>query len=93
MELSRDEEQRKSERAWIYGERAQPRSHFVKEWSIIYSDIVEQHLEHLHKVFAVLQREKLYLSRDKMQLFASELKDLGRSIDENGIHMDPHKVL
>ncbi|KAJ7812816.1 hypothetical protein B0H14DRAFT_2605534 [Mycena olivaceomarginata] len=31
MELSRDEEQRKRERAWIYGERAQPRSHFVKE--------------------------------------------------------------
>jgi hypothetical protein len=31
MELSKDEEQRKSERAWIYGERAQPRSHFVKE--------------------------------------------------------------
>jgi hypothetical protein len=31
MELSRDEEQRKRERAWIYGGRAQPRSHFVKE--------------------------------------------------------------
>jgi hypothetical protein len=31
MELSKDKEQRKSERAWIYGERAQPRSHFVKE--------------------------------------------------------------
>jgi hypothetical protein len=35
MELSRDEEQRKSERAWIYGERAQPRSHFIKERLIL----------------------------------------------------------
>jgi hypothetical protein len=39
MELSRDEEQRKKERAWIYGERAQPRSHFVKERLISCADV------------------------------------------------------
>jgi hypothetical protein len=40
IELSRDEEQRKSKRAWIYGERAQPRSHFVKEQLIMMTILI-----------------------------------------------------
>jgi uncharacterized protein YfkK (UPF0435 family) len=45
--------------------------------TIIYSeDNVEEHIEHLRKIFTVLRQEKLYLSADKMQLAASELKVL-----------------
>src|ERR1700761_2113715 len=54
--------------------------------------MIEEHLEHLQKVLAVLRREKLYFSADKMQLFASELQVLGHVIDDKGIQMDLYKV-
>ena len=59
---------------------------------IIYSDTVEEHLEHIHKVFEILHHEKLFLSTEKMQFFTSRLKILGHIINEQGIMMDPHKV-
>jgi hypothetical protein len=46
MELSRDEEQRKRERAWIYGEKAQPRSHLVKE-RLMYMDCMWTMVVHI----------------------------------------------
>jgi hypothetical protein len=50
---------------------------------IIYSDTPADHIAHLREIFAVLRREKLYLSPDKMQLFASELKVLGHVVDDD----------
>jgi hypothetical protein len=58
---------------------------------VIYLDTPGEHIKHLRKIFTVLRREKLYLSADKMQLFASELNVLGHIIDEKGIRMDPNK--
>jgi hypothetical protein len=59
---------------------------------IVYSDSIEDHVKHLRIIFNVLRKEKLYLSSEKMDLFANRLKILGHVIDENGITMDPHKV-
>ena len=52
---------------------------------IIFSDSVKEHVEHIRTIFDVLRREKLYLSPNKMQFFAEELKILGHIIDTGGI--------
>jgi len=59
---------------------------------IIFSDSVEKHIEHVKTVFNILRKERLFLSPNKMQFFANELKILGHVIDDKGIRMDPHKV-
>jgi hypothetical protein len=59
---------------------------------IIFSDTIEEHVEHLRSVFDILHNQKLYLGASKMQFFAKELKILGHVIDNHGISMDPHKV-
>ncbi|KAJ2911785.1 hypothetical protein MD484_g8628, partial [Candolleomyces efflorescens] len=59
---------------------------------IIYSDSLEEHIEHVQKVLEVLKRETLYLSKGKLRFIAHELEILGHIIDDDGIRMDPHKV-
>ncbi|KAF8694387.1 hypothetical protein RHS03_08195, partial [Rhizoctonia solani] len=59
---------------------------------VIFSDTIEEHVEHIRTVADILRREKFYLSPKKMQFFARELILLGHVIDEKGIRMDPHKV-
>jgi hypothetical protein len=43
-------------------------------------------------VFDILHKEKLYLSANKMQLFAKRLQVLGHIISDKGVSLDPHKV-
>ncbi|EJD38758.1 DNA/RNA polymerase [Auricularia subglabra TFB-10046 SS5] len=59
---------------------------------IVYSYTIDEHIEHIRTVFKILRTHRFYLSVDKMQLFAKELKILGHIVDERGIRMDPHKV-
>jgi RNase H-like domain found in reverse transcriptase/Reverse transcriptase (RNA-dependent DNA polymerase)/Integrase zinc binding domain/Retroviral aspartyl protease/Zinc knuckle len=59
---------------------------------VIYSDTLDEHVEHVKLVLDILRREKLYLSRSKLRFIEPELKLLGRIIDENGIRMDAEKV-
>ena len=59
---------------------------------VIYSDDLEGHVKHVKSVLDILIREKLYLSRSKLRFIASELKILGRVIDDKGIRMDAEKV-
>ena len=59
---------------------------------IIFSDSIEEHVNHVKLVFDILRKEKLYLGPSKMQFFAEELRILGHVIDDRGISMDPHKV-
>ena len=59
---------------------------------IIYSNTLQEHIEHCKLVIDILAQEKLYLSESKLHFLAEELKILGRVIDKDGIHMDPHKV-
>ncbi|CAA7269982.1 unnamed protein product [Cyclocybe aegerita] len=59
---------------------------------IIYSDTLEEHIEHVKLVLDVLKREKFYLSANKLNFLSKRVKILGRIVDEEGIQMDPHKV-
>lgn len=59
---------------------------------VIYSDTLEEHIKHCKMVIDILKREKLYLSATKLHFLASEMKILGRIVDDHGIRMDPHKV-
>lgn len=59
---------------------------------VIYSDSLEDHERHVKIVLDILNREKLYLSRQKLHFIQPELKLLGRVIDDEGIRMDLHKV-
>ena len=59
---------------------------------IIYSDNLQQHIEHCKIAMDILAKEKLYLSKKKLRFLPNELKLLGRVIDANGIKMDSEKV-
>ncbi|KAG8714544.1 hypothetical protein FRC09_017514 [Ceratobasidium sp. 395] len=59
---------------------------------IVFSETIQEHVEHIRKVLQVLRKQKLYLSPKKMQLFAEEPKILGHIINRYGIKMDPEKV-
>ena len=58
----------------------------------IYSDTLEEHVEHVKLVLDILAKEKLYLSGSKLHFIAPELKLLGRVVDNKGIRMDSEKV-
>jgi hypothetical protein len=59
---------------------------------IIYSDTLEDHIQHVKIVIDFLAWEKLYLSEKKLQFLCPTMKVLGHVIDNDGIHMDPNKV-
>ena len=59
---------------------------------IIYSNTIRDYVNHCKIVLDVLLQEKLYLSKNKIRLLASELKLSGQVIDNQGIWMDPDKV-
>ena len=59
---------------------------------IIYSNILEEHVEHVTIVLDILKRERLYLSEGKLQFLCKEMKILGHIVDDVGIQMDPNKV-
>jgi Reverse transcriptase (RNA-dependent DNA polymerase) len=59
---------------------------------VVYSNSLEDHVEHVKIVLDILRKEKLYLSKGKLRFIADELRILGRVIDDKGIRMDPDKV-
>ena len=59
---------------------------------VIYSNSLDEHVEHVKAVIDILRREKLYLSKRKLHFIQPVLKLLGRIIDDEGIRMDPDKV-
>jgi len=59
---------------------------------IIFSDSAKEHIEHVKIIFDILRKERLFLSPNKMQFFAIELKILGHVTDDKGIRMDPQGV-
>ena len=52
---------------------------------IIYVDTLEEHIEHVKIVLAILEREKLYLSEGKLDFLSKKIKILGQIVDEDGI--------
>ena len=59
---------------------------------VIYSDTLEEHVEHVKIILNILKREQLYLSKDKLRFLQPILQLLGHLIDDQGIRMDPDKV-
>jgi hypothetical protein len=58
----------------------------------IFSNTIEEHESHLHKVFEVLRAQSLYLSAPKVDLYLSRMDCLGHRIDDHGLHADSDKM-
>ena len=59
---------------------------------IVYSKTLEEHKEHLKKVFEELHRNKLFINGKKSDFFLQEIHYLGHIISKNGINMDFEKL-
>lgn len=58
----------------------------------IFSTTLDEHECHLGIIFELLRKHKLYLSKDKCQLYAEAMDCLGHMIDDNGLHCDTNKL-
>lgn len=59
---------------------------------LIYSQIKEEHAEHLRCVLEILRKEKMYAKFSKCQFLLENVQFLGHVIDKDGISIDPAKV-
>jgi hypothetical protein len=59
---------------------------------LIYSSFLEEHEEHLCKVFQRLKENKLYAKLEKCEFRVTEMEFLGHRITQEGLMMDDHKV-
>lgn len=59
---------------------------------LVFSKNVEQHLEHLRKIFSILREEKLYANMKKCEFLSKSLIFLGFIVSDEGISVDPSKV-
>jgi hypothetical protein len=59
---------------------------------LIYSSSLEEHAEHLRKVFQRLRESKLYTKLDKCEFGVTEVDFLEHRITQEGLMMDDHKV-
>ncbi|KAI3732488.1 hypothetical protein L1987_63693 [Smallanthus sonchifolius] len=60
---------------------------------LIYSRSESDHAFHLHEIFEVLQREKLYAKFSKCAFWLREIQFLGHVVNEKGITVDPSKIV
>jgi hypothetical protein len=59
---------------------------------LIYSGSLEEHAEHLRRVFQRLRENKLYVKLEKCEFRVTEVDFLGHRITQEGLKMDDHKV-
>jgi len=59
---------------------------------LIYSDTMEEHTRHVHRVLERLTDASLHLKPEKCEFHKTEVKYLGLIIGADGIKMDPFKV-
>ncbi len=59
---------------------------------LIYSGSLEEHVEHLQKVFQRLRENKLCAKFEKCEFGVTEVDFLGHRIIQEGLKMDDHKV-
>ena len=59
---------------------------------LIYSDSIEQHLEHLEKIFEKFRESKLKVKLSKSEFFKEELEFLGHKIGIHGISLADAKI-
>ena len=53
---------------------------------------VEQHKEHVHKVFSRIQEYSFKLKESKCHFFIKKIKYLGNIIDKDGRRSDPERI-
>jgi hypothetical protein len=68
--------------------------HCYQDNIFIFSDMLEEHEEHLKWVFDQLREHKLFLSSNlkKIDIYSTWMDCLGFIIDDKGIHIDPSKI-
>jgi hypothetical protein len=59
---------------------------------LIYNSSLEEHAEHLRKVFQRLRENKLYAKLEKCEFGMTKVDFLGHRIIQEGLKMDDHKV-
>ena len=59
---------------------------------VVVSISVEEHKEHLKKLFEILSEEKIYLNAGKSVLFAKYVRYLGCVCGQDHLLIDPEKV-
>lgn len=60
--------------------------------ALIFSEMEDEHAEHVHKVLQTLHDAKLLVEPAKSELHTSEVEFLGHIIAHNEIRMDPKKI-
>ena len=66
--------------------------HIYLDDIFIYSQSIQEHIEHIMKVLQRLRKLQFYLSRFKLDLFSDKTNCLGHVIDDNGIHTELDKM-
>ena len=66
--------------------------HIYLDNIFIYSLTIEEHEEHLTRVFNKLGEAQLYLSKDKDNLYSEKMDCLGHLITNRGIYTDIDKM-
>ena len=66
---------------------------FIDDDVLVYSKNIIQYKSHLRCVFQQLREIGLYANRDKIFLCMIEVEYLGHIVSDQGISMDPKKVL
>jgi len=59
---------------------------------LVYNNFMEEHVEHLQKVFQRLRENKLYAKFEKCEFGVMKMDFLGHRITQEGLKMDDHKV-
>ena len=59
----------------------------------IFSNSLEEHLEHIIMVLQRLREAHFFLSKSKIDLFSSNINCLGHVIDNKGVHAESDKML
>ena len=65
---------------------------FLDDIILIYNRSMEEHVEHLRKVFELLRIHKLYAKEYKCEFSKTAIHYLGHILSAEGIQMDPSKI-
>ncbi|GJP44801.1 hypothetical protein CLOM_g4216 [Closterium sp. NIES-68] len=59
---------------------------------LIYSRHMQQHVQHLRRVFDILRRERFYDKLSKSEFALEKVQFLGHMVSTRGVHIDPKKT-
>ena len=60
--------------------------------TVIYSNTLKEHVEHLRKVFKILRQNKLYVKKEKCSFAKEGVSFLGHHIKDGKLMIDDNKV-